>query len=308
MRTQCFNARLLVGCLLAVVTAWSVLSQGAFAQDSPAAKILIVVGPCQHPPGTHEAAAGARLIEHCLKNAENIGPVETELLEQWPDKEDVLKDAATIVFIGDIFPPERMDNSDKIKAQLAGAMDRGCGMVCLHYATGLRGEHVAQDGDHPLLRWIGGYFATGGCTHHRSVARVCPATLVPEEESKDHPVLRGWKSFAFDDEPYWNNYFGPNGMAQNVRSLVYSMLPADNPKKETIAWAVQRADGGRGVGIVVPHYYRNWRIDDLRTLVLNSIAWSAKLDVPQEGVKSPLAELAVFKPDAVEPQPRRKKQ
>ncbi len=62
-------------------------------------------------------------------------------------------------------------------------------MVCVHYATGLQAKHVTDDGDHPLLGWIGGYFATG-CKHHRSVARVCPATLVPE--TADHPVLRGW--------------------------------------------------------------------------------------------------------------------
>ena len=93
-----------------------------------------------------------------------------------------------------------------------------------------------------------------------------------------------------------------------MKSLVYAMLPADNPKKETVAWGVERPDGGRGVGIVVPHYYRNWRIDDLRTLILNCIAWSAKREIPQEGVKSPLPDLAMFEPDSVEPRPRRKKE
>lgn len=31
-------------------------------------------------------------------------------------------------------------------------MQRGCGIVCVHFATGLPGADVAPDGDHPLLR------------------------------------------------------------------------------------------------------------------------------------------------------------
>jgi len=290
------------GLLLAGIVSLALTREG-FAADAPKAKVLVVAGPCQHPPGTHEAAAGARLLKHCIQHAENVGPVSAELWEAWPKEGGVPEGTSTIVFIGDIFPPERMDDRDKIMAELTKLMDQGCGIVCIHYATGLRGEHVSEDGDHPLLHWLGGYFATGGCKHHRSVARVCPATLVPEEN--DHPILQGWKKFSFDDEPHWNNYFGKDGMAPNVTPLVYAMLPATEPKKETIGWAVQRKDGGRGVGLVVPHFFRNWRIDDLRTLVLNSIVWTAKLDVPAESVKTTLPDLATFKPVAVDPQPRR---
>lgn len=32
----------------------------------PAANVLILVGPSTHPPGTHEVAAGGRLVAHCL--------------------------------------------------------------------------------------------------------------------------------------------------------------------------------------------------------------------------------------------------
>jgi type 1 glutamine amidotransferase len=267
-----------------------------------AKNVLIVVGPSNHPPGTHEVAAGGRVMEHCLNQVEGL---QVDLVEGWPEDEKVVAKAATIVFIGDIFPPERLPNRDQIMAELSTAMDRGCGIVCVHYATGLRGEHVAEDGAHPLLNWMGGYFATAGCKHHRSVARMVPATLTPEKV--DHPVLRGWKEFHFDDEPYWNNYFGKDGFADNVTLLVSTMLPPEAPKKETVVWAVQRADGGRGVGLVIPHYFRNWLIDDMRTLVLNSICWSAKCEIPTDGVKTALTDLAEFEPDSVEPKPRPKK-
>ncbi len=260
--------------------------------------VLIVVGPSTHPPGTHEVAAGARVMEHCLNQVEGVA---AEVVQGWPTDKKLISQAATIVFIGDCFPPEMLPESDKIMAELGAAMDRGCGIACVHYATGLRKQHVAKDGEHPLLHWMGGYFATG-CDHHRSVARLVPATLTPEKV--DHPVLRGWKEFHFDDEPYWNNYFGKDGPADNVTSLVTAMVPPDAPKKETVVWAVERADGGRGVGLVIPHYFRNWKIDDMRTLVLNAICWSAKCEIPAEGIQTELTDLTAFKPESVEPKKR----
>jgi type 1 glutamine amidotransferase len=290
--------------LLAAVVAVG-LSGEVVAGEAPKTKIVIVAGPCTHPPGTHEAAAGARLMKHCVEHARGVKPVSADVLYEWPKDSSALEGAATIVFIGDIFPPEQMDQPAKIKADLAKLMDRGCGIVCIHYATGLRAQHVTEQGDHPLLGWLGGYFATGGCTHHRSVAKVCTSTVVPAEG--EHPVLRGWSKFTFDDEPYWNIYFGKEGMPKNVTPLATSMLPPDEPKKEIVAWAVQRADSGRGVGIVLPHYFRSWQVDDLRTLVLNAICWTAKLDVPPEGVRASLGEMSSYEPSSVQPKPRPKR-
>lgn len=276
----------------------------AVGAEPVAKQVLVVVGPSKHPPGTHEVAAGGRLIKYMLEHAEGVPPIAAEVVYKWPEEAKLLDQAATIVFIGDLFPGETLDSPAKVKADLARLMGKGCGMVCVHYATGLQGKQVGEDGDHPLLGWIGGYFATGGCTHWRSVARVCPATLTPEPI--DHPILRGWKAFNFDDEPYWHNYFGQQGPAKKVTSLVTTMLPPEAPKKETVVWCVERADGGRGLGIVVPHFFHNWKLDDLRTLVLNGICWTAKVPIPARGVKSTLPDLATFQPTAVDPQPPKK--
>ncbi|MFW6171886.1 MAG: ThuA domain-containing protein [Planctomycetota bacterium] len=281
---------------LATGPSWLTAEGRAAETDSP--RVLIVCGPSSHPPGTHEVAAGARLMKHCLENPTNRTPINTELRHEWPRDKNVLMNISAVVFIGDLFPPERLKNPEKIKADLADMMSKGCGMVCVHYATGLRPQHVGESGEHPLLGWLGGYFASH-CPHHRSVAKVVTTTIVPAD--KDHPVLRGWKRFKFKDEPYWNNYFGKDGPRDNVTSLACALVPPDEPRKETVVWAVEREDSGRGVGIVMPHYYRNWALDDLRTMVLNSICWSAKCDVPPDGVKTELPDLKTFKPDAVSP-------
>lgn len=266
--------------------------------------ILIVVGPSNHPPGSHEVAAGGRLMQHCLRNMENVSDVRADVVYRWPSVEQ-RENASTIVFIGDTFPPNRFDDPNRKLADLDAMMRRGCGIVCVHYATGLRGEDVADDGDHPLLRWIGGYFANRTCPHHESFAQIYQrATITPA--ATEHPISRGWNEFTVHDEPYINNYFGKNGnrLADNVTALATSMLPPQDPKPETVAWCIQRSDGGRGFGIVMPHFYKNWRHDELRKFILNGIVWTAKLKVPIDGVQTALPKLASFQPESVEFQPR----
>jgi type 1 glutamine amidotransferase len=279
----------------AAVVASTLLSPTASATN--AAKVLVLVGPSNHPPGTHEVAAGGRLLAHCVTAA----GVAAESHSEWP------KDVSTyrsVVFIGDLFPPEVMPNRDAIMADLTAMMKRGCGLVCLHYATGLEAKHVSAEGGHPLLHWTGGYFATR-CDHHKSIAKVFQKATI-EPATSEHPILRGWQSFTLHDEPYINNYFGKDGPAKGVSVLATAQLPPEKPQAETVGWAIERADGGRGAGIVMPHFYKNWANDSLRTFILNAILWSAKQDVPQGGAQVKLPELTTFKPASIEPQPRKK--
>ena len=62
-------------------------------------------------------------------------------------------------------------------------------------------------------------------------------------------MSRGWREFTVDDEPYYNNYFGPDGnrSAANVTQFATAMLPPEAPKREVVAWGTNRTDGGRGL-------------------------------------------------------------
>jgi type 1 glutamine amidotransferase len=269
-----------------------------------AAQVLIVVGPSTHPPGTHEVGAGGKLMKHCLETAANLRGIKATVVHEWPKDDTLLDSAATVVFIGDTFPPARLPDSAAIMARLGKMMTRGAGIVCVHYATGLRAEDVAENGDHPLLHWMGGYFATR-CRHHQSIARVyAAATITPA--TPQHPVSRGWKEFTLHDEPYINNYFGPdaNSLAPGVTALATSLLPPEAPKREIVAWCAERPDGGRGFGIVMPHFIRSWENADLRTFIFNGIVWTAKLEVPRDGVQTTLPDLKTFEPAALDPVPK----
>jgi type 1 glutamine amidotransferase len=271
------------------------------------ARILIVVGPSTHAPGTHEVGAGGRLMAFCLEHMENLPGVKAEVVTGWPADETLLASVQSVVFIGDLFPPHRFPDPRTVLARLDQMMRRGCGLACIHYATGLRAEDVAAGGDHPLLRWMGGYFGTR-TPHHPGIARVYEsATITPA--APQHPVSRGWREFTLNDEPYINNYFGPdaNRPARNVTIFATSMLPPEAAKPEAVAWGVERADRGRGFGIVMPHFYRNWAIEDLRRFILNGIVWTAKLEVPAGGVQTAPPDLAAFRPESVHPLPPKSK-
>jgi type 1 glutamine amidotransferase len=271
-------------------------------------RILIVVGPSTHAPGTHEVGAGGRLIKHCLEHIAKLPGLTADVVHGWPTDDALLDVVASVVFIGDIFPPQKLPNPKAILARLGRMMQRGCGLVCIHYATGLRAEDVAPNGEHPLLHWLGGYFGTR-TPHHPGIAKVFPAaTITPA--APGHPVCRGWKEFTLHDEPYINNYFGPdaNRPAANVTVFATSQLPPEKPQREIVAWGIDRPDSGRGFGIVMPHFYRNWRDDDLRRFILNGIVWTAGLDVPAGGVQTARPDLAAFGPASVEPLPPKAKQ
>jgi hypothetical protein len=55
---------------------------------------------------------------------------------------------------------------------------------------------------------------------------------------------------------------------------------------EHVAWAYERPDGGRGFGFTGAHVHWNWEHDDFRKIVLNALAWIAKVDAPPNGVPS----------------------
>ena len=71
-----------------------------------------------------------------------------------------------------------------------------------------------------------------------------------------------------------------------LAARAYEHIVEAKGRDEVLAWAVERPDGGRGFGFTGAHAHKNWGDPDFRKLVLNAIFWTAKLDVPPDGVES----------------------
>jgi hypothetical protein len=76
----------------------------------------------------------------------------------------------------------------------------------------------------------------------------------------------------------------PDGAHSNNPAVRAAVL--ERKERQTVAWAVNRPDGGRGFGFTGGHDHWNWGNRDFRTLVLNAIAWTAHASIPEGGIPS----------------------
>jgi len=236
------------------------------AADPP--QVLLVAGRPSHGPGAHEFNAGLMLLDKCLQRT---GAVRTTLVKGgWPADESVFAGARALVFYMDgggghpLIRPERLETIGRL-------MSRGVGLVCLHYAV----ETPRDRGGAELLDWLGGFYERPYSQNPHNDVEVTQA-------APRHPISRGWKSFSGRDEWYYKIRFRPDD--PRVTPILTAMLPKDAPSRETIAWATERADGGRAFGFTGGHFHSNWGWPDFRRMVLNAIVWSAGVEVPSSGV------------------------
>lgn len=255
--------------------------------DGQKRKVVFVAGRRSHGYGSHEHHAGSLLLSRLLN--ENHPQVESVVHENgWPSDPDAFDDAAAIVIFGD-------GGEDHPAVQhldeLGALMDRGVGLVLLHYAVEVEKETAGEQ----FLDWVGGYFET-----HWSVN---PHWSMRSLDFPDHPVTRGVRPYEINDEWYYHMRF-PEGM-NGVQPILSALPPAsslerpdgphsgnpdvraavlDRREPQHLAWAVERDDGGRGFGFTGAHWHWNWGHPMQRKLVLNAIAWAAGANVQKEGV------------------------
>lgn len=258
------------------------------SENSGAAKkkIAFIAGPASHGYGEHEHRGGCLLLAECMKAA--YPNVEIAVFEgRWPKDRKALDDADAIVIYSDGSKSHPMLRHLQ---QMERLMKRGVGLACIHFAV----TAPMNKGGEQMKQWIGANYEL-----HWTVNPIWTAEF---KKFPNHPVARGLKPFATEDEWYFNMRFidGMDGVTP-ILTAVPPDAARDGPdgpssgnptvrsrkgKAEHVAWARQRPDGGRGFGTTGGHWHWNWANDNFRKTVLNGIAWVAKLDIPQDGVPS----------------------
>lgn len=258
------------------------------ATETRARKLVLLAGSPSHGPGAHEFHAGCLLLQRCLADTPGLGV--TVHPNGWPKDDAALNGADGILMYcdgGAGHPAVRGNHLER----LGGLMKKGVGLMCAHF-----GVEVPRDlGGREFLSWIGGYYE-----HLWS----CNPMWEPDfTEFPDHPVSRGVKPFRVRDEWYFNMRFRPD--MKGVTPLL-SAKPSDRVRKgpyvypqgpyshiieasgrsEAMMWAVERSDGGRGIGFTGGHFHQNWGDPNFRKVVLNALLWVSKVEVPKGGVES----------------------
>jgi type 1 glutamine amidotransferase len=240
-------------------------------------KIVLIAGSKSHGPGEHEFFAGSAILMKLLQQTPGVFPVMVR--DGWPKNERILDNAKAVVFYLDgrgghpLADPAKLGLMQKL-------IDQKCGFVCLHYAV----DYNPREGDR-ILDWMGGYY------DYR--VSINPHWDADFRVMIQHDITRGVNPFKIRDEWYYNMHFAPD--MKGVTPILVATPPdgtrgTEDAKKypgrsETVAWAFDRPDGGRGFGFTGGHFHKNWGNEDFRRLVTNAILWSAHIEVPKEGAK-----------------------
>jgi hypothetical protein len=246
-------------------------------------KIVLVAGSKSHGPGDHEFFAGTAILMNLLKQNEGVWPVMAR--DGWPKNEGIFDGAAALVFYMDGRGGHPVVQKDRLKL-LQKYIDQGAGWVNLHYAVDYEPRHGET-----VAGWMGGYYDYRISTNPHWDADI---RSLPK-----HPITRGVTPFTIRDEWYFNmRWVGGAADVADARGVtpILQAIPPDGVRGtpdarkylgrlETLAWAYERADGGRGFGFTGGHNHRNWGDENFRRVVVNAILWAARAEVPEGGAK-----------------------
>jgi hypothetical protein len=249
-------------------------------------KIVFVADTAPHGPrGNHEFLAAAVYLARTINAHYPDAYAVVHTKAKWPT--DLKHADAVIVLLN--------HGGSAVNDAVKEAAGRGAGFMAIHYGVEV---NKGEQGQH-YLKWLGGYFET--------FWSVNPWWTPDFQDLPRHDVTRGVKPFAVNDEWYYHMRFveGMKGVTPilvalpPLKTLQGEGKPASprggNPavreavaagKPQVMAWAYERPDAARGFGFTGLHRHANLADDNFRTLLLNAVAWVAKLEVPAAGVPS----------------------
>lgn len=269
----------------------------AAARQNPSApresKVVILAGePDDHPPGTHEYGKVAQLLAHRLRTARYLPGLRVEThLGGWPADAATFDDADTIVVIS--AGSDRNEADHPLLAEgrleiLERAMRRGCGLVAIHWTTFVPRERAGER----FLEWIGGHFDyESGSQPNGWASKIQVVDGPAEVVAPEHPIARGVERVRGRDEYYYDLRF--RTADPRLTPILTVAFPGE-ADPGIVAWAVERADGGRGFGFTGGHFQAGWLGAELQRLVLNAIVWTARFPVPPGGVDAADERLAAL--------------
>jgi hypothetical protein len=257
-------------------------------------RIVFVADSAPHGArGNHEFMGAAIYLARTINSTypdvyavvHSVDTRDKAIKDKWP--QDLKHADAIIVLLN--------HSRSAVNPAVKAATERGAGFMAIHYGVEVDKGEQGQS----FLKWIGGYFEPFWSVN---------PTWSPEfKDIPKHDVTRGVKPFSIHDEWYYHMRF-VDGM-KGVTPILSAVPPlktvaggkekasshGGNPevykevadgKAQVMAWAYERPDGGRGFGFTGLHKHENLANDNMRTLLLNAVAWVSKLPVPEAGIAS----------------------
>lgn len=245
--------------LLCVAAGFTAAAQAQ--ADEQELKVLLVGKQPDHPPGTHEYLFECRLLAKCLEQTQGVITV---VSDGWPKDPKVLEDVNVVVLYTAM--GGNLLSSAGVKEQVEPMLERGVGLVMIHWSTG------ADEG--PAGQWqldhLGGWFGFG-------FSKIPVAESRVQQLDKDHPISRGWSDFDMKDEYYTHLKFH-----ERARPLLAATVEGE---EHVIGWTLTRpgTKEGRSFGSVCGHFHDCFALEPFRRVLTNAILWAGHREVPAAG-------------------------
>ncbi len=231
-------------------------------------KIVFVAGSNFFKPGEHEYVAGCAVLMDLVRQTPGVAPV---LAIDWPKKAETFKDAKSLVFLLDGGDKHAFLKGDRF-TEIQKLMDTGVGLVQLHQIA-----DYPKDFGERVRAFAGGAWEKGYSARAHWVSEL--------KEFPDHPVFNGVKPFSIDDG--WLTKIRFTKDLKGVTPLIRTWNPKSPAKKadseDVVAWAYDRANGGRSVTFTGAHLHATFAEEGYRRFLTNSILWTAQIEVPKDG-------------------------
>ena len=257
-RRSFFTTLLASACLLIGLTATAA---------EPQRLLLLGQGPDGHPAGTHEYMPGLAVLADCLESTRNLEVSIIRADEPWAEGPAILEKAdGAVVFLSEGAKWLSAD-SPRLEAFRALAK-RGGGLTVIHWGMGTKPpENIAA-----FVELFGG--CHGGPDRRYKVVDTKLTVAAPA-----HVIASGIDDVDVHEEFYYQLKL-PKA-ADRVRPVMQAVMEG---RAETVAWAYDRADGGRSFGFSGLHFHDNWRHEAYRRLVTQGVLWTLRREIPARGV------------------------
>lgn len=260
-------------------------------------RIVFISGPMDHAwYGAHEYPKDLLFLKKCMENSPDLKDLDIDFILslEKPDLERIRGADAIVVHssadraageVHALFPNFRKDKiytaeEKEYYRELDKMVSGGMGVVILHYAVW---TDFPESRDY-MSKWVGGYYDD-------NISKVRMTKAQTSLESPSHPVCRGVHPWNLLEEYYINQVYSEKEL--KFIPLMAARVPlemGDEPAFYTMGWAVQRRDGGRGIGYTGCHSHDHLYNEDYRKFVVNAIAWSAGIRIPENGIRTEIPE------------------
>lgn len=154
--------------------------------------------------------------------------------------------------------------------KLAG---EGVGLVFLHQLI-----DVPKDSGDAIRALSGGTWEKGFSQRAHWVAKF--------GDFPDHPASNGLSPFTIDDGYLTHLRFvsGLKGVTPQLKTVAAKpAAPIRTESDKIVAWLYERADGGRSFTFTGGHLHSSFGEEGYRRYLVNSILWTAKIEIPKDG-------------------------